>query len=175
MDLLFVLFVPCIKGVVIPGETVRSSHIPSFSQPLARSDFLLPGSAAAIKYFTIAWGLEEVIQNLRDLKSTFACLRCPSAFGLSPGEAYFGKCPFLLMCRKCLLRGSRHSFFSLVLGFWLGLDVSRMPSCSNKGSSGHDQSKTVGTEGRLCEREVPSEFRHVPGWVAAGQGLQFWI
>lgn len=50
-----------------------------------------------------------------------------------------------------------------------------MPSCSNKSSSGHDQSKTVGTEGRLREREVPSEFRHVPGWVAAGQGLQFWI
>lgn len=48
-----------------------------------------------------------------------------------------------------------------------------MPSCSSKGSSGHDKSKTVSTEGRLCEREVPSEFRHVPHWVAAGQGLQF--
>lgn len=45
-----------------------------------------------------------------------------------------------------------------------------MASCSSKGSSGHDKSKTVSTEGRLREREVPSEFRHVPRWVAVGEG-----
>lgn len=70
--------------------------------------------------------------------------------------------------------GSR-GIFCFLLGFRLGLGESEMPSCANKGSSGHDQSKTVGAEGRLHGREVPSEFKHVPGWVAAGQRLPFWI
>ena len=106
MCLLFDLFVPYIKGVVKPGKMVRSPHIPSFSQPLARSDFLLHGSAAAITHFTIVGGLDEVIQHLRDQKSIFAWLRCASAFGLTPGKVYFGKCPILLMC---ILRGPRQS------------------------------------------------------------------
>lgn len=76
-------------------------------------------------------------------------------------------------CAVSVFRGVRGNVFlsfRILTGFRC-----KTPTCSNKGSSGHDQSKTVGTEERLHDREVPSEFRHVPGWVAAGQGLQFWI
>lgn len=114
----------------------------------------------------------SVIQQLREPRSVL------SIWGvlmyLDSWESIFREVPHSADMQSMYFQVTR-AFSSLILGFWLGLDVSKMPSCSNKGSSRHDQNRTVGTEGRLHEREVPSEFKHVPSWVASGQGLQFWI
>lgn len=113
----------------------------------------------------------SVIQHVRDLRSIFAYLRCANAFGLL-GKCFLGSVPFC-WCAVSVFSGYQAILFPC-FGVLL-LDESELPSCSNKGSSRHDQNKTLGSEGRLHEREVPSGFRHVPGWVASGQGLQFWI
>lgn len=108
---------------------------------------------------------------MRDLRSIFAYLRRANAFGLL-GKRILGSAPFC-WCAVSVFSGDQGILFPY-FGVLL-LDEGELQSCSNKGSSRHDQNKTLGTEGRLHEREVPSGFRHVPGWVASGQGLQFWI